>query len=144
MNVPHELSDAMAEEIRKRGITVCPTLAGSAYSVLKLLRAPVRRDLYMALRLLRLPGVARVLLRQEEPMRRWEEWLAGLPNEAILRMATVDAAAALGIQQSVGTIEPGKRADLALVDGDPLADIEALGRVSMVVKEGRVVYRKGT
>jgi len=77
-------------------------------------------------------------------MRRWEEWLAGLPNEAILRMATVDAAAALGIQQSVGTIEPGKRADLALVDGDPLADIEALGRVSMVVKEGRVVYRKGT
>ena len=68
--------------------------------------------------------------------------LAGLPNEAILRMATSDAATALGISDRVGTVEPGKLADLVLVDGDPVSDIEALGRVALVMKEGRIVYRR--
>jgi len=68
--------------------------------------------------------------------------LAGLPNEAILRMATTDAATALGINDRVGTIERGKLADVVLLDGDPLADIEALGRIELVIKEGRIVYRR--
>ena len=68
--------------------------------------------------------------------------LAGLPNDAILRMVTSDAATALGISDRVGTIEPGKLADLVLLDGDPIADIEALGRVELVMKEGRIVYRR--
>jgi imidazolonepropionase-like amidohydrolase len=42
----------------------------------------------------------------------------------------------------VGTIEPGKLADLVLLDGDPVSDIEALGRVELVMKEGRIVYRR--
>jgi len=67
--------------------------------------------------------------------------LAGLPNEAILRMATSEAAVALDIDDRLGTIEVGKLADLVIVDGDPLSDIEALGRVRLVVKEGRIVYR---
>jgi imidazolonepropionase-like amidohydrolase len=66
--------------------------------------------------------------------------LAGLPNEAILRMATSDTAAALGISDQVGTIEPGKVADLVLLDGNPVSDIEALGHVNLVMKEGRIVY----
>jgi imidazolonepropionase-like amidohydrolase len=57
-------------------------------------------------------------------------------------MATSDAAAALGIGDRVGTIQPGKLADLVLLDGDPLQDIESVGRVDLVVKEGRVVYRR--
>jgi imidazolonepropionase-like amidohydrolase len=57
-------------------------------------------------------------------------------------MATSDAAAALGIDDRVGTIEPGKTADLVLLAGDPLTDIEAVGRVQFVVKEGRVVYAR--
>jgi imidazolonepropionase-like amidohydrolase len=68
--------------------------------------------------------------------------LAGLPNEAILQMATSDAATALGISDRVGTIELGKLADLVLLDGDPVSDIEALGRVKLVIKEGRIVYRR--
>ena len=68
--------------------------------------------------------------------------LAGLPNDAILRMATSHAATALGISDRVGTVEPGKLADLVLVDGDPLTDIEALGRVELVMKEGRIVYQR--
>jgi imidazolonepropionase-like amidohydrolase len=67
--------------------------------------------------------------------------LAGLPNEVILRMATSNAATALGISDRVGTIEPGKLADLVLLGGDPVSDIENLGHVDLVMKEGRVVYR---
>jgi imidazolonepropionase-like amidohydrolase len=68
--------------------------------------------------------------------------LAGLSNEAILRMATLDAATALGINDRVGTIEPAKLADLVLLDGNPVSDIEALSRVELVMKEGRIVYRR--
>jgi len=201
VNVPHQLPDEMIQAIRERGIYVCPTLSGSSYTVLKFLHDPellyedpdlvanvsarVRKDLYVALRVLKLPGVARVLLRQKDPMRQWELWyqqsllntgklhragirlifgtdtpfvfgnffhsvmnearalkLAGLSNEAILRAGTSDAATALRISDRVGTIEPGKTADLVLLDGDPLADLEALGRVDLVMKEGRIVYVK--
>jgi len=67
---------------------------------------------------------------------------AGLPNLEILRMATSRAAEALGLGNRIGSIEPGKEADMVLVDGDPLADLDALVSVAMVVKEGRVVYRR--
>jgi len=66
---------------------------------------------------------------------------AGVPHEAILRMATVGSAAALGISDHVGMLQPGMSADCVLLDGDPLADIEALNTVSLVVKEGRIVYQ---
>jgi imidazolonepropionase-like amidohydrolase len=202
VNVPHELLDDLIQAITARHVYVCPTLSGSAYSVWKYLRAPellyedpdlvanvavgVRRDLFFTIRALELPGVARLLLRQPDPMHQWERWyqfslentqklyragvplifgtdtpfafgnffhsvmnevralkLAGLPNEAILRMATSDAATALGVGDRLGTIEPGKVADLVLLDGDPVSDIEALGRVDLVMKEGRIVYRSG-
>ena len=68
--------------------------------------------------------------------------LAGLPNDAILRMATSDAATAIGISDRLGTIELGKFADLVLLAGDPVSDIEALGRVELVMEEGRIVYRR--
>jgi imidazolonepropionase-like amidohydrolase len=51
-------------------------------------------------------------------------------------MATAGNARILGMEDEIGTIEPGKRADLVAVDGDPLRDISALDRVSMVVKGG--------
>ena len=61
-----------------------------------------------------------------------------LPIEAI-RTATVNAARALGIADSVGTIGVGMSADIVAVDGDPLADIGALTRVRFVMLRGRVV-----
>ena len=67
---------------------------------------------------------------------------AGVPHEAILRMATEGSATALGINDHVGTLRPGMRADCAFLDSDPLADIEALSTVSLVVKEGRIVYQR--
>jgi imidazolonepropionase-like amidohydrolase len=68
--------------------------------------------------------------------------LDGLPAEAILRMAASDAAAALGTRDRAGTIEPGRLADLVLLDDDPVSDIETLRRVELVMKEGRIVYRR--
>ena len=64
---------------------------------------------------------------------------AGLSPAAALRSATADAADLLGIAARAGTISVGKDADLALLDGDPLADIRATRRIVHVVRLGQVV-----
>jgi imidazolonepropionase-like amidohydrolase len=64
---------------------------------------------------------------------------AGMPPLDILRAVTTTAAELLGWQDRVGTIEPGKFADLVAVAGDPVADISELERVRFVMKDGQVV-----
>ena len=51
----------------------------------------------------------------------------------------MNAAELLGWQTRVGTIEPGKLADIIAVDGDPLATVEALDAVRFVMKGGVVI-----
>jgi len=63
----------------------------------------------------------------------------GLTPARILRMATVDAADLLGWSDRVGTVTPGRFADLIAVDGDPLTDVTELERVRFVMKGGAVV-----
>ena len=63
------------------------------------------------------------------------------PREVIESM-TIRAAHHLSIEDRVGTIEPGKIADLIVVEGDPLEDLSALGNVVMVVKGGAVAVDK--
>jgi len=60
------------------------------------------------------------------------------PREAI-QSATVNAADLLGWSDRVGSIEPGKFADLIAVEGDPLKDVTALEHVKFVMKGGQVV-----
>jgi len=67
---------------------------------------------------------------------------AGIANMAILKAATVNGATWLGKQTDFGSIESGKRANLILVDGDPLKDVKELRRISVVIKNGRIVFRK--
>jgi len=57
----------------------------------------------------------------------------------VIQMATSNAADLLGWSDRVGTIAPGRFADLIAVNGDPLADITELERVQLVMKGGVVV-----
>ena len=66
----------------------------------------------------------------------------GLPRHVILQTATVNAARYLGRADEFGTVAPGKRADLILVDGDPLTRIGDLRRIALVIKEGRIVVQR--
>ena len=62
---------------------------------------------------------------------------AGLSSAEILRTATIQAARAAGVDAELGTITPGKLADLVIVDGDPLANIADADNVVMTIKNGR-------
>jgi imidazolonepropionase-like amidohydrolase len=66
------------------------------------------------------------------------EW--GLTPMQAIQTATVNAADLLGWSDRVGSVQPGRYADLVAVNGDPLADIRELERVSFVMKGG-VVYK---
>lgn len=67
---------------------------------------------------------------------------AGVPPAAVLRAATTNGADWLGKGAEFGTIEPGKRAHLILVDGDPLKNVRDLRKLQTVIKDGRIVFRK--
>ena len=60
------------------------------------------------------------------------------PAEAI-KAATVNAADLLGLSAEIGTLEPGKRADIIAVRGDPLSDVTVLKQVRFVMKDVRVI-----
>ena len=70
----------------------------------------------------------------------WEMWAlaeAMAPLEA-LRAGTISAARFIGLEQDVGSIEVGKLADLAVLDGNPLRDIRASASVSLVMVGGNL------
>jgi imidazolonepropionase-like amidohydrolase len=63
------------------------------------------------------------------------------PRDAIIA-ATLHGAEALRIAGSCGTIEPGKKADLLLLDTNPLEEIEHIRAVALVVKNGKICWRE--
>ncbi len=67
----------------------------------------------------------------------------GLPAVEAIHAATGRAAAAIGLDGQVGTIQRGRRADLIAVDGDPTRDLGALRQVRAVLQDGRVVVEHG-
>jgi imidazolonepropionase-like amidohydrolase len=65
---------------------------------------------------------------------------AGIPAIDAVRAATAVPARVMKLDGSVGTIEPGKQADLIVLDGNPLERIENIERVDLVMRRG-VLYR---
>ena len=64
---------------------------------------------------------------------------AGVPNWAILRMATSDAARVLGLGDRTGRLRPGYEADAVFLDADPRRDILAVRRVAAVLDDGELL-----
>ena len=64
----------------------------------------------------------------------------GIPEMFALQAATVNAATMLGLQDTVGTIETGKQADIIAMDESPLGDISEITRVRFVMRSGKI-YR---
>ncbi len=79
-------------------------------------------------------GTAGIMLHRELEL----EVEAGIPPLKALQIATLAAATVLKQQDQLGSIEPGKLADLVLVEGDPGTNISDIRRCRMVFKNGAI------
>jgi len=68
------------------------------------------------------------------------DW-AGMSNMEVIQAGTLNGARLLGWDKNLGSLTPGKWADIVAVSGDPLKDIHAMEKVVFVMKNG-VVYRR--
>ncbi len=71
----------------------------------------------------------------------WELWAmaaGGMKNHDVLRVATIHGATAIGMEQDLGSLEPGKLADLIVLDANPLEDIHNTNTIRYVMKNGRL------
>jgi imidazolonepropionase-like amidohydrolase len=66
---------------------------------------------------------------------------AGMSAAEVFRASTLTAAQAMGLEREMGTVEPGKRADLVIFEADPTADIANARRVRQVVRNGALYGR---
>ena len=75
----------------------------------------------------------------------WREFVymieAGMPAMQAIKAATINAAELLGMKDQLGSIEAGKLADIVAVNGDPLTDAKAFGKIVFVMKDG-VTYKQ--
>lgn len=67
---------------------------------------------------------------------------AGIPNVDVLKISTLTSAQVAGKDDQYGTIEPGKAADILIIDGDPTERIQDIRRVEMVIKDNSVYETK--
>ena len=71
----------------------------------------------------------------------WEMWalaMGGMTPREVLQAATIDGAKIIGFDQDLGTLEPGKLADLVVLDKNPLDDIRNTNTIRYVMKNGEL------
>jgi imidazolonepropionase-like amidohydrolase len=136
------LDSATAHEMRQRGVFLIPTLASLTAGDTSIVSRALGESTRMAYR----AGVRLVLGTDGGVLphgRNAEEFRAlngvGVSPLDAIRSATVNAARAFQLSDSVGTLAVGMIADLIAVEGDPLTDLDALGRVRFVMAHGQVI-----
>jgi imidazolonepropionase-like amidohydrolase len=137
-----QFSEPLAAQIAELGIVVCPTINVNAPYVAKLTGISVGQHV----KPLHDRGV-RIIVGTDAgvdntPHHQYLgalQYLAtlGFTADQVLAMATTEAATALGVGGVTGRLAPGYQADLIVVDGDPRADIAALGALRRVIARGR-------
>ncbi len=81
-------------------------------------------------------------LEQGIPLREMQQLLAaGLTPLEVIEASTRNAARVCGHGEELGTLEPGKLADVIVVAGDPLVNMDAMRQVVVVIKGGQIAYR---
>jgi imidazolonepropionase-like amidohydrolase len=69
---------------------------------------------------------------------------AGMTPMEIIIAATRNAARVCRLERVLGTLEVGKLADVLIVDGNPMEDIQALEKIRLVIHDGSIIHRDGT
>ncbi|HLJ61113.1 MAG TPA: amidohydrolase family protein [bacterium] len=154
-------SDRQLEEMARRRIWLVPTLSVTQRMVERIRRDPTSVPAYTAARVPAMLEEKRKVFRRAlalgvpmamgtdagalghaENARELVYMVeAGMTPMQSIVASTGDAARLLSMDDRVGTLRPGRRADLLLVAGDPLDDIAAVadpGRLALVMKDGRV------
>jgi imidazolonepropionase-like amidohydrolase len=67
---------------------------------------------------------------------------AGISPLEVIKIATSNGATALGVEDDVGTIEPGKQADMIILSDNPLNDISNTRKIEAVINDGQFVDRR--
>lgn len=145
-----DLSNELIHQMIGKGIYIVPTL-----TVLKMINdkygAPVldkgKMNVYRFVQMGGKIGLGDDFIEEELPwyrlgMPKMEIQLlkeAGLTNMQIIVAATKNGAEICGIDKDVGTIEIGKKADLLIVKGNPLEDIDYISNVKIVIKDGFII-----
>jgi imidazolonepropionase-like amidohydrolase len=134
--------ETLAAQIADQGIFVCPTINVNAPYVAEL----TGREVGQYVKPMHDLGV-RIIAGTDAGIDSTphHQYLGGLEHlvslgfspDQVIAMATTEAAVALGVDGLTGRLVPGYEADLIVVDGDPQADISALGRLQRVVARGR-------
>ncbi len=135
----------VVQKIITKGITVCPAVSPHWQMLPKFFGEERARAMFDLVRQMADAGVRLIAGTDAGVQRAGFDGLVpalsfyshqGLSNASIIDMATSQAAAALGLGDITGKVAPGYRADLLLVDGDPLADLSVLGGVQAVFASG--------
>jgi imidazolonepropionase-like amidohydrolase len=135
-------SEPLAAEIADRGIFVCPTTNVNAPYVIEVTglvpgeHVKAMYDLGVRIIAGTDAGIDNTPHHQYLGGLEYLVTLGFTPVQ-VLAMATTEAAAALGVDEVTGRLAPGYDADLIVVDGDPLGDLAAVGRLRRVIARGR-------
>jgi imidazolonepropionase-like amidohydrolase len=135
--------ECLAAQMAERGVVVCPTINVNAPYVAELTgitageNIPAMRAMGVRIIAGTDAGIDNTPHHQYAGGLGAMVTLLGFAPADVLAMATTEAAAVLGVGAVTGRLAPGYDADLIVVDGDPLADITALGLLRRVIARGR-------